>query len=185
MRSQITLVDPSPMLADCVAAVSDIVGDNTTLVHHNGSVQHFCQTLSEQHFSLAISAFCLHNLMPAERAQVFASLASVCDELLVLEFDVPESVDFAVPLADATVRYFYDTYRHGVLEYRDADQAAIDHFLMPILFKNFVSDKTERIFEQSSDAWRKELQPHFTTVSEPVPVCDYWWANCFALKCAK
>jgi SAM-dependent methyltransferase len=163
----VDLVEPSADLLS--VAVGRFDGAAAVTGHGLGAAEFLGR--AETRWDLAQSTFALHNLAPPERRSVLPRLASLCDRLLVAEFDVPALADRSPEHA----AYAADRYERGLAEYSDPDLVARG-FLMPVLVGQFDPDEPRHTFEQPIDRWVAELETAGFHQVTTTPLVDYWWA---------
>ena len=152
----VCIVEPSPMFTQCLTKLDSF---ELETISHNKTIQEFQTTRNDQdsRFDVAQACFCLHNLSPTQRAPILASLAQRdCRKLVVFEANVP--IEDSEIMSRKHVEYVFEAYARGCQDMKDSLPVAFSGFLMPIMFKNFRADATDRIYEQSASAWRKELE---------------------------
>ncbi len=164
-ESAVTLLEPSTeMLA---TAASRIPGAEA----HNATLGALLAAHPSHRWCLAQSTFALHAIEPDARARQLSELATRCDRLLVVEFDVPAFGDHS----PEHLAYLADRYEAGLAEYPGDDLVAMG-FLMPVLVGQLDPTQPRHTWEQPADAWVADLHAVGYARVESRPITDYWWA---------
>ncbi|KAH7819733.1 putative class I SAM-dependent methyltransferase [Monocercomonoides exilis] len=167
--------------------------------------------ISEKKFDIIQATFSIQNLSKAEdrksfflwakqhlntKAQLSLSSASPSapqktGQLIVIEFDVPESGSNQLPLCRSDrVNFFREAYEKGIGEYRNtpAFMPVTQGFLIPVLLSKFDEDilkdsiETESTsIEQSKEKWAQEMREAGFSRVETCYLAPFWWSNCVAI----
>jgi ubiquinone/menaquinone biosynthesis C-methylase UbiE len=190
---KIALLEPSSMLAACerkLREAAEALGISVEVESISSNIEQVCSSL--EHFSFVESSFALQNVNKHDRARVLSELAKKCDVFVLIEFDC-SAIDLseAARFEDRTIDGFLEKYIGGVNEFNaqlsesyglseNQMSAAIEGFLVPILFHNFTGHS--KLNEQSAAQWLDELRTTFSDVRVQT-INEYWWAPCVMFTC--
>lgn len=169
----VTLVEPSPLLAEARNALRDYGGTVTACATDATSFT----TGPIGDFDLAQSTFALHALPPAEREAMLTALHGHVRHLVLAEFDWPAHP----PGSTEHLTFLADSYEQGLAEY-DADRDLVAQgFLMPVLTGQLTPGATRSTWEQPAAAWADQLARCGYRDIVVEPLCGYWSSPAFVL----
>jgi hypothetical protein len=175
-RPHFDLVEPSAVLPS--SATSQLRALDIDALAHAMTAQQFARDVPNgRRWDVAESTFALHTLPTEEREQVLRELRGHVHELVIVEFDVP---DTHVGSEDH-LRFLADTYELGLSEYGADRNLVADGCLIPVLIGQLAPDAARMTFEQPAAAWAKQLTRcgySNVTCSELYP---YWSSAAFVL----
>jgi hypothetical protein len=151
--ARLDLVEPSAPLLDAAVRALSALGQPST--PHAVTAQDFTAALQPaQRWDVAESTFALHALPYDERTAVLSRLHAHVDELVVVEFDVPDHD----PDSDERLAFLADSYEQGLAEYTEDRDLVASGFLMPVLVGQLAPGAARVTYEQPSAAWEEQLR---------------------------
>lgn len=130
-----------------------------------------------RYWNIIQMTFSAHAFAPHQRPELLRWCAKKADQLLIVEFDVPQ---FADMLDTDVVAYHVAKYELGLAEY-SGQEIVMQRFLMPVFFGNFAHDSQRLTFEQPADAWQADLKQAGFLNMQKIPIFSYWWGPAFLI----
>lgn len=168
-------VEPSAALLAGLAAALDARGVAHTL--YPVTLQQFAAAHPAEHWALAQATFSLQSIAFDERPAALAWLRTHCDRVLIAEFDAP---DFREAAAPDRFAYVAERYARGLAEY-PAGSAAVQGFLMPVMFGYFDAGAARTNYEQPIAEWAQALRAAGFASVKTRPLYAYFWADAVLL----
>lgn len=173
--AQVDVVEPSAALLAGLAAALQARGVAHTL--SPVTLQQFAAAHADDHWALAQATFSLQSISFDERPAALAWLRAHCDRVLIAEFDAP---DFREAAAPDRFAYVAERYARGLAEY-PAGSAAVQGFLMPVMFGYFDAGAARANYEQPAAEWAQALRAAGFSSVELRPLYAYFWADAVLL----
>ena len=175
--THLDLVEPSTAMLKSLA--QKLGGYDLQFQLHPRTWQAFHEEIEQnRHWDIIQMTFSAHSFMPQERAELLKWCAQKCEQLLLVEFDVPL---FETMLDAETIGFYVEKYELGLAEYAD-NELVMQRFLMPVFFGNFAHDSQRYTFEQPAENWVSDLKKAGFANIERYPIFDYWWGQAFLLQ---
>lgn len=171
---QLDFVEPSQAMHDDFCAV--LKQKATQFNSFNSSVQDYIKK-HKGDWDIIQSTFCIQSLEQEDRTELFKWIRQNGKRLVIAEFNVP---DFEEIYSPEKFTYVITHYLNGLKEYPD-DLAAIQGFLIPVMFGYFDRTKARTNYEQPIDKWCDEIKAAgFKKINKQV-IYPYWWADAYLI----
>jgi SAM-dependent methyltransferase len=172
---RVDLVEPSAVLLEQATDAVAVAGREVD-AHAVDASSFLASASADRSWDLVQSTFALHAIEPGARHEVLRALAARTHLLTIVEFDIPAFDD----RSPEHLAYLAERYEAGVREYGDHPEV-VAGFLMPVLVGQIDPTRPRYTFEQSVDAWMRDLDGA-GFVSAAASVFDYWWGTATLLS---